>query len=176
MGWAKYGSKRKVKPIYKGIQLDSSEEVEFYMWLEEAKEYGYISEFEFHNKDFQLIESRKIPCSKALFKQGYLTLRGCRYELDFKFKPNIKFNEFEHCLVLDQDGWYYVDTKSPFKGAETVFSIKQKLVYEHYATYVNRVVPLDFFKKTWRPRLAGLTEKKRDVQKKYQGIKTIKEL
>ena len=176
MGWSKYGGKRKEKPVYDSIQFDSTEEVEFYMWLKEAKTFGYIKNLEFHNDIFKLFEKSKIPCSTDIRKQGFLTLQDCEYELDFRFKPTPKFDELKHGLLVNESGWCYVDTKGDFKGADTVFSIKQKLMYKEYLIYVNRVVPLKFFKLTWRPIKAGLTKVKRDVQLKYQGIKTYREL
>lgn len=176
MPYCKYGGKRKEKPVYKNIQFDSVEEVEFYYWCEEALKLGYIDSVEFHNKDFELLESHKIPCPKTLFKQGFLTLQGCRYELDFRIKPTLKFSQFDHNLIMDRDGWIYVDTKGTWKGSETVFAIKQKLVYERYGTYINRVIPIKFFENTWLPERAGLTKVKKDRQKSYIHLKTYKEI
>lgn len=177
MGWAKYGGKRKVKPIYNNIQFDSTEEVEFYMWCQEAIKNKMIEEVEFHNKIFKLFSKNEVPCPKTLRKQGFLTLQDCEYELDFRIKPTEKFFQlFDHNLLAQSDGWIYIDTKGDFKGADTVFSIKQKLMYIEFCIYVNRVVPIKFFKRTWRPERAGLTPKRGDIVKGYQKLKTLKEL
>lgn len=176
MGYCKYKGKRKEKPVYKGIVFDSTEEVEFMYWLEEAQTHEIITECEFHNQVFKLFEKNKVPCLKTIRKQGFITLQDCEYELDFRFKPTINLDQFDHKLVINDNGWVYVDTKGDFKGADTVFSIKQKLMYKEYGIYVNRVVPIKFFDLTWRPRLAGLTKVKRDIQQRYQHLKTYEQL
>lgn len=175
MRWKKGGGGRKKIPM-DGFIFDSEEEVEFYYWLKEALNLGFISEFEHHSNIYKLISKSKVPCSTAIFKQGYLTLQDCEYELDFRFKPTLSFEQFYHKLIPHDDGWIYVDTKGDFKGGDTVFSIKQKLMYVKYNIYVNRVVPLKFFGDTWRPVSAGLTKVKKEVQKKYQHLKTYKQL
>ncbi len=176
MSWGKYGSKKNEKPVHNGITFDSEEEVEFYHWLEEALRHGIISEFKFHNDVFKLMENQRVVCDKSMRKQGFLTLQDVEYQLDFKMIATDKFFEMTKKLVPASDGWIYIDTKSEYTGNDSVFSIKQKLMYQQHGLYVNRVVPLTFFKETWRPERAGLTKIKRDVQKKYQGIKTFKEL
>jgi len=176
MPYCKYGGKRKEKPVYNNIQFDSTEEMEFYYWLEEALKLGYIEDLEFHNQVFKLFEKSRVPCSKTIRKQGFVTLQDCEYELDFRFKPTLKLENFEHGLVPNDDGWVYVDTKGTFKGNDTVFSIKQKLMYLKYSIYINRVVPIKYFAKTWLPERAGLTKVKKDRQKSYLRLKTYKEL
>ena len=176
MGWCKYGGKRKSKPVYNSITFDSEEEVEFYMWCEEALLYNVIDEFQFHNEVFKLIDKSVVKCSKSIRKQGFLTLQDVEYELDFKIKPCDKLYEITDKLIRSYNGFIYIDTKGDYKGNDVVFSIKQKLMWKSYNLYVNRVVPLKFFKQTWRPKEAGLTKVKREVQSKYKSTKTYEEL
>lgn len=176
MTWCKYGKKRKAKPVYNGVQYDSTEEVEFIMWLEEANRFGYVEDYAFHTEIYRLLEKSKVPCPKTLKKQGFLTLQDVEYELDFRFKPTLKLDEFEHGMLIHNDGYIYVDTKGDWKGNDTVFSIKQKLMYKEYEIYVNRVVPIKLFQKTWLPQRAGLTDVRKERKKSYKHLKIHKEL
>ena len=181
---AKKGVKRKpkVKPTYNGIEFDSTEEVEFYMWLEEAQAHSLIGEFEFHGENLEIIGEQVYYGEKKTKKKGWhytnMKLKPCTYELDFKFKPTQLFTDtFFTGLVTSEDGWIYVDTKGSFKArSETVFSMKRKFVYQQYKKFVNRVCPIEFFALTWRPEKAGLQPKRGFISKPYLALKTYKDL
>lgn len=171
------------KVYYKNIEFDSTEEIYFYMWCEEAKKAGYLTDFRYHDKGdvFKLIDSQKMDCPKELRKQGFLTLSACHYELDFMLFPSDKLNELAHGLVESTYGVYVtpcilVDVKGWTSGKnEREFKIKQKLMLERKRLLVNRVIPWQFFEMTWIPERAGIG-KRGGRLKNYKTQKTLRQL
>jgi hypothetical protein len=186
----------KQKPVYKGVEFDSREEIEFYMWLEEAFEHELITGSEYQPKSYCLskkqtrMELKQLKTKKKRVEKHLL--HPHKYTADFRFGLTRKGKEialpFIYNEVIEEDydelGKIYfrhynavVDIKGSFNqhGGDREFSINQKWVFDKYGVYINKVVPEKLFKATWCPAEARLTEKTKQVKKKYEKCKTIQE-
>ena len=145
-----------------GVEFDSREEVEFYAWCKEAEEYGFIRLPEYHPEPFELSsavflkEPRQLK-TKVKMVERCLFRAHC-YQPDFGFNASMKFLELGHRLHMSSpnSSFFYIDIKGgfePTRSKEQVFSINQKWVYAKYGIYINKVVPREFFARTWAPNL-----------------------
>ena len=157
---ARKNAKSKIK--YKDIEVDSQEEYQFFCWLDEAKELGIVKEYEYQPTPFTLTEPEKyLPafhtgkgkrvqktllqghiytCDfKVLFNSDYLEIL-CKA---FKIQDNQLWEEYDNTAVV------FMDIKGGFNrhGGDRLFSIHQKLVYQKYSIFVEKVVPKNLFKK-----------------------------
>lgn len=164
------------------LEVDSREEYEFAYWLIEAKKKGWVTDWTAQPKTFVLMEDpvyetitvvSHLKTKKKVVSKKQRILEPVVYTPDFKFKVTeafrLIFGDVFH--KPDKDGFIWVDVKGSFHGknntsAET-FPIKQKWLYCTTGLFVQKLVPLPFFKKTWLPYEASLTAVKRDTQKKY---------
>ncbi len=72
---------------------------------------------------------------------------------------------------------FYIDIKGGFSKFHdaTKFSMIQKIMWNMKNIYIYKIVPQQFFKKTWVPQEVRYTPKKKLLRKKYKNFKTIKE-
>lgn len=185
--------KGKQKVTYAGIELDSEEELEFYHWCLEAEEHGFIEKFYYHPEPFLLSTKDEIefevPGKKKMLKKTQHMVSQHVYTPDFLIKPTDKFNNLNislnartqlkpHPLFKEWNGWYYIDTKAMFNshGGDAILSINQRWVWQIFRIYVNKVVPIKWFKATWVPQFARYTKVRKDVRSCYKGFKTINEV
>lgn len=90
---------------YNNINFDSNEELEFYYYLEELKEAGYIDSFEYNTKSFNLSEpytykwKQKLK-TKEIEKQSTL-LHGHVYTPDFYIEWNKKAKSIFYEVLLN---------------------------------------------------------------------------
>lgn len=190
--------KGKPKPIYKGIELDSTEEVEFYMWLEEAHEAKIIDAFGYKPDRFLLIEGANHFVEKQLKTKTNIVerqlLKPHTYQPDFVFCPyEIFWTKFNTSLIKFEDKPdIYCDIKGTFNrgqfDSDFTFRINQKLMYAKFKIYVNKVVlkPMKvgktiregFFKQTWVP--TGCAWMKNRIEptrrKSYEDCKLLSEI
>ncbi len=163
-------------------EFDSTEEWEFWNWLLEARCYGMVSEIEYHPKTYILSEKIEYPeviHLKTKTKTVYNTLlRECTYTPDFQFKTHSsaiqKQIKKRHTVVFDK---IIVDTKGKYGSskntAHATFPIKAKWMFQKYGLYVEKIVPIELFQKTWVPEVARYTPKTGKVKKDYRGMQTI---
>jgi len=170
-------------------QFDSEEEFHFAMWCREAQEAGYIQGITYQPPSYNLSpkQTRKElrpgrKKSKAITRH---LLQPHSYTADFIVVPNSKMDNIKHGLVYHEHPilgghttrYYVIDVKGTFQmfdGARS-FSINQKWVYDKLGVFVNKVVPVKFFKKTWVPRDAAFGKSGRRL-KKYAGCPLLEEL
>jgi hypothetical protein len=160
---------------YKGIMLDSTEEKEFYMWCEEAVEYGVILRFAYHPCTFELSKPEKYPGFNSKDKPAMRSLVAKHgYTPDFLLEG---VDKLPLKKKYRNSGFVYVDTKGSFQknGGGTIFSINQKWVYQQYGVYVHKVMPEEFFSATWVPEAAKWTPKRTKIQKKYMGVGNVQD-
>ena len=170
-----------MKTEYNGIEFDSMEEVEFYMWIQEACDNGLIIGYKYQPDSFEL-STKKVKCVTKRMKtktkkiEKHL-LHPHKYTADFGVLFTIKGIECEFPFTLASDGEATIDIKGSFNqhGGDREFSINQKWVYEKFGVYVNKVVPEKLFKATWCPKEARLTPKTKQIKKKYAKCRTIEE-
>lgn len=139
------------------IQFDSREELLFYRWCKEAKEAGYLRNFNYHPEPFKLSERVALHYCKQLKTKikevEKFLLHPHEYTADFTIEPHPVFDDFSHGLEMRGDELYFIDVKGGFNlyNNHREFSINQKWVYEKYGIFINKVEPEKFFAKTWRP-------------------------
>lgn len=173
---------RKEKPTMDGVEFDSREEVEFYLWCKEANAHGFLSggmhgvkAFEYHPKPFELseaffIEEPRYLKTKVKMVQRCL-FRAHGYQPDFILHATPKLLRLAHGLVSAGDegtgARFYIDIKpgfDPHDSRKALFAINQKWFYAKHGIYINKVVPKEFFVKTWAP----------DIRNKRTGWKLEK--
>ncbi|MDB4302158.1 hypothetical protein N9924_01185 [bacterium] len=169
-----------MKTKYKGIEFDSQEEIEFYMWYKEAEEaaifYDLHMQVEYDLSPRQSRKETKELKTKTKIVDKFL-LHPHKYTSDFEFIIFDNYLKHKFPFVLNENYFIIVDVKGSFNqhGGDREFSINQKWLYHEQGDYVNKVVPEKLFKATWCPKEARLTPKTKQVKKKYARMKTIEE-
>ena len=148
------------KHEYKGVQYDSSEEVEFVMWLEEAQDNGFVGSWMYHPNKYEItpkqMATRLVELKTKTKTVEKTLLRPHTYEPDFLIFVNGKrwLHIAKHTKLLKTSVGCFVDVKGTFdrNKSNTIFSINQKLMYDKYHIYVNKVVPAKLFRQTFVPK------------------------
>lgn len=170
--------------IEDGIEFDSGEELEFYQWVKEAKDSGFITKWSYHPDPFILSEKKSITevvqlKTKVKTVEKHL-LHPHQYTPDFIIFPTDLFNStFKHKLIsTSPDNSLVIDIKGSFQrfDGQRSFSINQKWVMEKYNVYINKVTPETLFKSTWVPESVRYTPKTKKLRSKYKNIKTLNEI
>ena len=179
---------KKLKPTYNGISFDSKEEIEFYMWCEEAKLHGFIDVFWYHDIVFDLSPAVSEKVTKTLKTKtkevDKVIFREHTYKPDFALIPFGSFDELNHGLRHTQDcgtipvyDCILVDVKPQFElehSKNEVFRVNQKWVYDKHHAFINKVIPKEFFEKTWAPALFHKTTGR--PLEKYSGFKSVRDI
>jgi hypothetical protein len=177
--------KSKYKGIYYGKQsedFDSDEELEIYCWLKEAEENNLIADVKYQYRIFVLCERASIQYEKQLKTK----IKACD---KFLFHPHKYTPDFEFNVIHESLDCYFINTSYLAKNTITIdvkgtfnkygdpkqFSINQKWCWDKFDSYIEKIIPEKFFKKTWVPEIARLTPVKKQPVKKYIGVKTITE-
>jgi hypothetical protein len=183
------GKNKRSEIVYNGVELDSVEELQFYYWLEEAKNNNLIKDFTYQPKEFVLFEKvsfvKSIKKGKKVVNKEQTLLNPHIYTPDFCITFTDLFYElceknswnklFKH---IDIQSEVICDIKGGFSrnGGDRTFSINQKWVYQKYEKYITKIVPKDLFKLTWCPELAKLTPKKKQIVEKYKDFRSITQI
>lgn len=169
------------------IEVDSNEEWYFYSWLIECKKLGVVLDYEYQPKEFLLTEKFKyVPAFGNPKKKEKHLLADHVYTADFRIVFNSLYGEklSEYFKIpieaIDANGnvVVFVDVKGGFMmhGSDRTFSIHQKMVWDKYKTYIQKIVPEDLFKKLGAPEAAKYTIKTKKPTAKYAvGSKSVKE-
>ena len=149
-----------------GHKFDSNEEYEFYLWLVEAKSVGLVHSFTHHPDSFVL--------SDKVAHNGKHLLRKHFYTADFK----VKTTEDIGLRGGVDDFTYFVDVKGGFNlyNNHREFSINQKWLFQKFNIFINKVEPTKWFHKHWCPKKALLTEKTKQIRKKYLHCKLLEDI
>lgn len=140
-------------------QFRSKEEFYFAHWLNELKERGYVVQWSYEMRKFNLIPA-----------YSEVKLREVSYTPDFWIEWN---NRKKHKL---ETLFTWVDVKGTFQKSQNDFPIKQKLMYMIHGIYVHKVEIPTFFSKTFAPEEYFYTPVKRELRKKIKNkFKTIEE-
>lgn len=169
------------------IQLDSVEELQFYYWLLDAKKLGIVKSFDYHPESFKLTEKVSyVPVFNNPKRKEKFLLREHSYTADFKFILAKEFGEaLSKAFMLSEnnrnnsgDFEIYVDTKGTFMigGTDRSFSINQKLVWEKYGIYVNKVVSKLFLQKYGCPAACKLTPKTKKPCQAFSACQGLEEV
>lgn len=165
-----------------GYEFKSQEELEFYHWLCEAKEYGFIENFAYEPKSYDLSPKQTIKVVKKLKTKEKIVEKHLfhphEYTPDFIFTIGEKWPllKGKDKLVDSNDGMV-IDVKGTFQqhDGSRSFSINQKWVYEKYGIYVNKLIPKKFFKITWVPEKCRYTPKQGKLKSAYAKCETLLE-
>ena len=170
--------KPKAKIIEDGIPFDSTEELHFYYWLKEAEENGFIREWTHQAEKFDLIprQSMNVITESGKTKDKFL-FHPVSYTPDFIFVLTDKLKQ----LLSEKQIYFYVDVKGeyePTHSKDQVFSIIRKLMYYSKGVYVHKIIPREWFKKTWVPEKAAYMSNRRILtrRKPYINCKLLKEI
>ena len=162
--------------------FDSDEEQQFYQWLIEAQEYGLLTNIKYQPRTFELSPRVAVEYTKQLKTKTktaeHFLFHPHNYTPDFEFEltgdiltPVFVVSKFmKSCYIT-------VDVKGTFNkyGDPKQFSINQKWVYQKNDIYIEKVIPVKLFTKTWCPDACRFTPKKKQPVKKYIEVSTIEE-
>lgn len=182
--------KKKEEIYYNDIQLDSKEELDFCYWCEEAKEHGFLQQWEIHKTPYLLTPKKTMKIEKRLKTKVKIVEKHLLYEhvvkADFAILTTELFETTfpKHGLIsTGLDNIYVIDTKGSFEmhDGSRSFSINQKVLYHIHGVFMNKVIASgnnakNWFIKTWVPMKTRLTDSTRQVQRCYQGKKTIHDI
>ena len=137
---------KKKEYIYNNIVFDSKEEIEFQIFLDEAKEHGLIDSYIYQPPSYELIPKATYKDAKG--KERTL-FRAHNYTADWIIHPTELFDELDHGLKKSYDGTYIVDIKGTYNknGGDRILPIHAKLLYNKFGLILNKIVPEEFFKK-----------------------------
>ena len=176
------GKNKKRVITYKDIIFPSLEELDFYYWCEEALSVSLISAFVYQPESFILSRSCSVEKEKQLKtktkKVKVNLMREHKYTPDFKITRN--FNG-TFCAILsdiNDTGFYYIDTKGEYarNNGHRIFTLNQKWVWQKHGIYINKVVPKEFFQKTWVPERSRYTHSKGLKRAGFYDLKTLAEV
>jgi hypothetical protein len=146
-----------------GILFDSYEEIHFYHWLQEARSAGMISAYSYHPRSFELAPPASVYVKKQLATKNKIVqktlLQKVSYTPDFLLVATPMLQRVDHQLFSHNQS-YWIDVKGTFGpyNDDAKFSVIRKWVWDKYGIFINKVVPLKFFEKTWVPRRAARTK------------------
>lgn len=166
------------------IEVDSNEEWYVYSWIIEAKKIGIVIDYEYQPKEFLLTNKFSyVPAFNNPKQKEKHLLADHVYTADFKIVFNSIYGEllsnyFKIPIeALDNNGnaTVFIDVKSQFNrfGGDRTFSIHQKMVWDKYKIFVQKVIPEEMFVKLGMPAEAKYTIKTKKPTTKFVGCKTI---
>ncbi len=164
-----------------GIPVDSYEEVQFFHWILEAKMIGLVECFKYHPRPFVLADPVTVPeqirlKTKIVDRRRHL-LNDCCYTADFVFRATRLMNEIDHGLFAANGSDFWVDVKGTFgpHNDAAKFSVIRKWVYAKHGIFINKIVPVDFFEKTFAPYRLRY-KKNGEVRAAFLNCRTSNEL
>ena len=162
-----------------GKTFDSNEELWFLYWCYEAIRFDIIESFEFHPKSIEVIPKKTYQVTKQLKTKSKIVDKTLFMALNYTTDYIIWFKDNNANLMglRASNGKVWIDVKSNynFKNDLTKFSILQKVIYHNHNIYINKLVPEQFFMKTWLPEKLRLT-KTGKISKKWINYKTYSEV
>ena len=171
----------------KNVELDSNEEYYVFNWLMDARDLGIVKDFEYQPKEFLLTEKFKyVPAFGNPKQKEKHLLADHVYTADFRIVFNKLHGErlseyFKipvEAIDANGDAIVWIDVKGGYNkfAGDRNFSIHQKMVWDKYRIYVQKVVPEEMFKKMGVPEAAKYTIKTKKPTAKYAvGAKSLKE-
>lgn len=172
---------------YNGIMYDSEEEVHFQMWVNEAMKHKIFSAQVYQPTSYPLIPKATIKEFKQLTTKVKTVertlLRAHKYTPDWALYPGENWHLIEKLTGWYRSpdaGMYLIDVKGNFDRNKSIriFSIDQKLLWNVHGVYVNKVVPKQFFPKTFVPwDCAWIKGRKKPTRcKPYADAKFIRQV
>lgn len=157
------------KTTFEGIEFDSQEEVDFYIFLQDCSLYGLVESVVHQPGPYELVPKAvrhvwKHFKTKPPRQEERTLFQGHNYTPDFEVRWTPKFlRTFPHAklLLVETDGTEIADPAEEWKGSlhglidvkggfnrhggDRIFPIHQKLMWHKYHLPVTKVVPDEFF-------------------------------
>lgn len=159
---------------YQDYILDSNEELHFCYFLNELKEHGYIKEWYKNYDSMEIIpkQTGMIFSTKNIQKSFFIT-HSLSYTYDFKivwnnkaedifyFRNNSKISKKKSDIIFyiytsnKDEVVSFIDVKGTFGygNSAITFPIIQKILLHFYKIYIQKIVPIDLFRKTFLPEI-----------------------
>jgi len=178
---------------------DSNEELYFSWYLDELYEAGYISEYEWQPKQYVLSEAISYEYDKHLKTKTKTIIKklmqGHIYSPDYKINWNKNARGFFFLSISDQlclknipfiaqeteDGWNnymsIVEVKPAFdrNNMTRLFTINQKWMYQKHGMYVQKIIPVKLFERTFTPKRYLQTDRSGKPRKLKYKPKSLEE-
>ena len=161
------------------LSVDSSEEVDFIEWLNEAYELSIIDDFQYQPESFMLFENVKYVDvygkTKSLFQEH---VYSCDFKIMFdanKFKELAKELKVPNEQLSSTQVSAYIDTKGMFNRNSRSFTTDRKWVWDRYHVYIAEIIPNKFFAKFGVPIKCFLSKKTKKPRKIFNGMMSIKQ-
>jgi hypothetical protein len=176
-------------------KFDSDEEGHFASALQQLQANGYIKSWHYHPKPFILSEKvtynyKEILKTKTNDKEGFL-LHPHSYQADFliywnsiaehiffaSLSNNDQVTNYPFIANGEKSKWSVIDVKGTFAGPHNnsaiSFPLDQKWVYQKYNIYVQKIIPVKLFAKTFTPDafLKTPTGKAKKINFKVRSLK-----
>ena len=164
------------------MNFDSQEEQDFYDWLIEAEEHGLVANIKYQPETFMLSNRVSLFYEKQLKTKvkecEHFLLHPHFYSPDFYFEIiDPRLREFFIMSKYTKNTQVWTDIKGMFNRHNDTkqFSINCKWMWQAYGIYIEKVIPVKLFLKSWVPEACRYTPKKKQFVKKIIGVKTIKQ-
>lgn len=187
------------KIMYNGIEFDSEEERLFYLYLEKLKAEGFVKDYTYHVDKFVLSDpvlytwfkqmKTKEKCMESTLLQGHIYTPDFRihwnYDKAYEVFYHDIFDEVQHGVLpfinninnRGEDVGSYVEIKPAFdmNNMTRLFTINQKWIFQEHRIYVQKIIPVKLFEKTFVPEEAKYTAKTRKLKKYKFETKSLHE-
>ena len=186
MGKKGYRSKGKEKPTYNGIEFDSIDEVQFYIWLRDAQKAGLIGKWDYHPPTIQvlpsytenIVETVQLKTKTKIVEKVKTVLHNASYTPDFIIH-SINDSRIRKFFRVSCDGKYWVDVKGKFSGSAhggemKYFSLLTKILWYLKKIFINKTIVRDLTSNTFCPDELKVT-KTGKPSAVFKGHKTLKE-
>jgi hypothetical protein len=165
---------KKEPVVYKGILMDSDEEMFFAAWLDEMMDHNLVFSWEKCQDAILLTPGLKIPYVKTTQlktkvkyeNKEYTLLRESEYTPDFKvqftnegFKKFVYFfreqkgnpKDFMFYTNKESEVWFEVKPSFDYQNMTRTFTNNQKFTWDVHKIFVNLIEPEELFEKTFMP-------------------------
>lgn len=186
MGKRGYRKKGKEKPFYDGVEFDSIDEVQFYMWLKAAEKAGLVGKWIYHPPTIEVLPAFKekvvdviqLKTKSKVVERTKTILHNASYTPDFQIFaiPDSRIRAF---FRVSSDGTYWVDVKGKFSGSVhggemKYFSLLTKVLWYLKHIFINKIIVRDLTEATFCPDELKVT-KTGKPSTIFKGHKTLKE-
>ena len=160
-----------------GRNFDSREEIDFYYWLLEARSAGLIRAWSYQPHTFELapkvtVKREIILKTKTKIEESHL-LHPCVYTPDFALIPGDRFHLISPYFHRNRES-AWIDVKGTYSlhNDAVKFSLLQKWMFQKFGVYVNKIIPVTLFEKTFVPRRSAYN-KNGTLRSCYTNCRTL---
>ena len=154
-------------------EVRSDEEISMVYWLQEAVEHGLVESWEYEPKEFCLVTGKNYD--EHIQKKTKIKVVERHLHKPLLYTPDFRitlselgisaFSKlFKHGILTAQSlkeyGTIWIDVKgvfNPYQGDDQLFKLKQKVLFQEFGIWAQKVIPYDskkknvLFKQTFAP-------------------------